>query len=541
MSFIRTQFLVRDESGKIIKGSASVCESVYKHTGGKSHSVQRQVERLGKVIWLSDDGKRGIFLSGTRGLVEYDSAGNLFTEVDSSDPRLSGRGLFVPPAVHTVFGDSYLLLRFMEDMGFPSILSDMFPSETDRQRFLCHSLHSILKEGARISCDLFVQKSVLSYLADSVPQASLRTDTAFFTAMGDDGVKLRFFKSYIKSMRLAHPGFGRGCYVDSTPLPNDVQDNPFNALCSHGVGHVAVQTRLVLILDEGTGLPVWYTLIPGNVLDVNTVRQVTADISDTLDIEVGSLVLDAGYVTRLLIEEYHIGAQKAMTARMPAKKGFPYRELYHDVKDKIGNGKYSFVRNSHKYFGHKKKVSLFGKQVWAYVYVDKLNAVLNSTKWMTAHPQEYERMTMAEKTWTEVSFGYFGLISNLDKTPAGLLDDYFGRTDIETVIKTGKEYVNLLPLCKWNVTTIAGKILLDIIDLIIYLQLRKKMAGTDIAITEMLGNAQSLMCHRTKSGDISIETPNKQLKDIAKKLDTKIPAFLKIEQLRQTALGCKKV
>ena len=31
-----------------------------------------------------------------------------------------------------------------------------------------------------------VQKSVLAYLADGLPVASLRTDTAFVTAMGDD-------------------------------------------------------------------------------------------------------------------------------------------------------------------------------------------------------------------------------------------------------------------------------------------------------------------------------------------------------------------
>lgn len=168
------------------------------------------MERLGKVIWLSEDGKRGIFLSVTRGLVEYDSIGNQFSEVSSDAPWLSGRGLFVPPAVHTVFDDSYLLLCFMGSIGFPAILAEMFPSEAGRQRFLCHSLHSILKEGARISCDLFVQKNVLSYLADYVPHASLRTDTAFFTAMGDDNVKLRFFKSFIKLMRQRHPGFGRG-------------------------------------------------------------------------------------------------------------------------------------------------------------------------------------------------------------------------------------------------------------------------------------------------------------------------------------------
>ena len=67
MSYIRAQFIERDETGRIIKGSAAICEAVYtRKPGKKSHSVQKQVERLGKVIWLSDDGKSGIFLSKTR-------------------------------------------------------------------------------------------------------------------------------------------------------------------------------------------------------------------------------------------------------------------------------------------------------------------------------------------------------------------------------------------------------------------------------------------------------------------------------------------
>ena len=135
------------------------------------------------------------------------------------------------------------------------------------------------------------------------------------------------------------------------------------------------------------------------------------------------------------------------------------------------------VRNGHKYFGYRKRISLFDMETWAYVYVDKYNTVVNSTKWISELPEEYESMKMREKTWMEVSFGYFVLLSNEDMTPAGLLEDYFGRTDIESVIKTGKEYVNLLPLCKWNETTISEKMLLDIIDLNIYLMLRKKMSG----------------------------------------------------------------
>ncbi|MBR1871791.1 MAG: hypothetical protein IJ795_01100 [Bacteroidales bacterium] len=36
----------------------------------------------------------------------------------------------------------------------------------------------------------------------------------------------------------------------------------------------SVQTRLVLVLDEETELPVWYDIIPGNVLDISTIMTV---------------------------------------------------------------------------------------------------------------------------------------------------------------------------------------------------------------------------------------------------------------------------
>lgn len=67
MAFIITQKLVRNESGTIISGSASIVDTQYGNydTYHAKHSVR---EKLGKVIWLSDDKKKGIFLSPTRGL-----------------------------------------------------------------------------------------------------------------------------------------------------------------------------------------------------------------------------------------------------------------------------------------------------------------------------------------------------------------------------------------------------------------------------------------------------------------------------------------
>ena len=68
MAFIKAQKIVRDESGKVISGSAAVVDAVYVKTGARSHSRQEIREKLGRVLYLSEDRKVGVFLSPTRGL-----------------------------------------------------------------------------------------------------------------------------------------------------------------------------------------------------------------------------------------------------------------------------------------------------------------------------------------------------------------------------------------------------------------------------------------------------------------------------------------
>lgn len=143
-----------------------------------------------------------------------------------------------------------------------------------------------MRNGSRITCDNFIAKSFASYVLDDIPISTLRTDTTFFSMMGNDHVKMAFFITLIEAMRKANPDFGRWCYVDSTPLPNDIDDNPFDALCCHGVSSSMVQMRLILVLDEETGLPVWYGIIPGYVLDLSTIMNVLNDIGDNLNIHV---------------------------------------------------------------------------------------------------------------------------------------------------------------------------------------------------------------------------------------------------------------
>ena len=128
--------------------------------------------------------------------------------------------------------------------------------------FRSESLETDVADGAHDS--LYIP------VLEDVPVGSLHSDTRFFSTLGDDRTKMTFFRTFVSFMQKKDADFGHGCYVDSTPLPNDIDDNPFNALCCHGVGSSEVMTRLILVLDEKSGLPVWYDIIPGNVLDINT-------------------------------------------------------------------------------------------------------------------------------------------------------------------------------------------------------------------------------------------------------------------------------
>lgn len=38
----------------------------------------------------------------------------------------------------------------------------------------------------------------------------------------------------------------------------------------------------------------------------------------------------------IMFEAFHIGTEKTIIGRMPAKKGYPYKTLYWEVKDLIG-------------------------------------------------------------------------------------------------------------------------------------------------------------------------------------------------------------
>lgn len=539
MPFIKLQNIVRDEdTGRILSGSASIIDVSYVKTGKSAHSKQKVREKLGQILFIAEDRRSGVFISPTRGIVEYDADTDAFKDVLPEDERIAEYGGYDEPPIHVTMGSVDLAVRMMKKFGMIDILRKVFPKDRDFQRCFGHVLYTVLKNRERIRCDDFLSQTFAAHLLDEVSMESFRTDTLYFTGMGDDKVKVRFFKAFVEHMRRTHPDFGKACYVDSTPLPNDIDDNPFRAFSSHESAGCD-QSRMILVLDEGSGLPVWYSIIPGNVVDVNTLYSVMEDVKRTLDIEIESFVLDSGYTSKELIGMFHIGSEKKMISKMPAREGYPFDELYFSNKNLFGNAKYTFVRENHTYFGIRRRIELFEQPVYAYVFMDHENALGAFRTFYTTHRKQYDSMTDKDKTLEKNKGGYFVLLSNYELRPEELLDMYFARTRIESVFRSSKEYLALLPLGKWTCITVNGKLLNDIISLIIYLNMRAPFLKSGISLTSVISRCRSLICNINTNGILSADQPNKNVREYFKIAGVGLQRQMDIHDYKKEFLGSK--
>ena len=403
MPFIRFRKVKYTKDGKIASGSASIIDTTYITVNGKKRGKQKTREKLGKVIEVFSK-KSGIFLSPTRGLVRYDSETDSFSKSLNKDECIQNitnkkieKKLFPSKNVHTIFGDAYLFLEMLKKIGLLDLIKICFSRRNELERILAHQLYSLLRNESKISCEDFVNRSFFSYCINNISSGSLRSDSRFFYLMSDDKLKIKFFSNFIKLMKKEYPNFGTGCYIDSTPLPNDIS-SPFNALCSHGLGEASIQMRLILIIDDISLYPIWYTIIPGNIQDFNTLRQLIDDVNASLDVKIKNFVLDAGYATKELIQSFQAQKEgeeipeRRYLTRMPGKKGYPYKELYTKSKKDFSSGTYDFLREDGAYFGKKVDVKIFETDLKAYIYVDQRNALYGYINFLKNNYGDVEKM-----------------------------------------------------------------------------------------------------------------------------------------------------
>ena len=156
----------------------------------------------------------------------------------------------------------------------------------------------ILTSYANCHAEEWWELSYARYLYPKAQMASQRISEAL-ADIGSEDAKRSFFRDYIKFLErfdsdTASGGIEDGILIDSSGLPNAVRF-PLTAVSNHN-GVISQEVRLIYVVQQRTGMPLFFRYVAGNVIDVSTMTRTVAELKAN-GVNTKFAILDAGYYT----------------------------------------------------------------------------------------------------------------------------------------------------------------------------------------------------------------------------------------------------
>ncbi len=470
MSFIKVQKLVRNEDGSVRSGSAVIMDVVYVKDG-KYHSKQVQREKLGKIVSLDESKRRGVFLSPTRGLVGYDVVKDCFYDPEDgpapdekkAEKAAAEKGSAskkAPEGVHKVFGDAYLTLEALRSAGVLSRARAMLGDDLLYEGTIVRVMHRIVADGSRIPLGPLVDRSFVS----EVFSKESMSDGKYYYKMGSGAVR-DALRGEIESGRVPF-------YTDATGY-----EGPDIMIEFDGVGGRPAGCEPVV--DPGR----WALDHEGD----------------------GVAILGERYVTESLFKAYGPDSGMTFIAAMPAKKGFPYRDLCQKALKHADDKECIFERDGRELFAMRKKIEVFGRKAYAYVVADMGAFGVPSPAFQV-------------------------LVSNKGGSPELVADAYASGVRLEASCRS------LVPKGV-PVQEACGAATLEFMAAYMREAVSDRLLEKGVELSEALGAAQSVMC---SAGDrIAVEKASPAAARMFKSIGIKIPAEMSAAEYRESLMDPK--
>lgn len=531
---------------------ASVVESV---RDGKLVK-KRKIRYLGRVVsrlaengdLISDDmrdnGKKiefkvGIFKNKQNGIFLYNLAnegtGKEINDVPSTYtiPGLVRKNAApMRPTKIITFGNIYLLHRFLTGTGFNNVIDGLKYRKSD-------SLYSLLYYY--ILSDMANQYAYdwwrLTYAKVLFPQAQLASQriSELLKDVGTEDAKQGFFRRYFSFIagpktesdndgtgekKLKHT-IKNGILIDSTGLPNTAH-LPATAINNHN-GVISNEVRLVYVVQQHTGIPLFYRYVPGNVIDASTIKHTILELQ-SYGVSTNWAILDAGYYNGknadILLDANisFISRLKSDSAILKSAVEQYLPTLNSEENLVVINGKGYYVQMVECLIGEKKD-----RQAYGYLCRD-----------ITASNQETDRLLLKatdqgitnDITFEKISkSGLFMLVSTRKLTKEEVLKIYHTRDQIEKVFEICKQYSRILPLNVEEEETFRGHLMLTFIATVIIKMMSDKLQPTKYSVNyayKLLSHLQAILF----DDHLLVGEPDKKMKEIYKVFNITIPTWI---------------
>jgi hypothetical protein len=262
---------------------ASFCRGNWVDGKSKSETVW-----LGKVIDKEDN----IFKSRERGIYRF-TPPDIFAHIAADEAeyyQIAAPGSYSTEVKNTtsvVFGSIYLVFEVIKKCGLLEIFKKAFGFLGDTAIALI--LYKLTDCGASMHVKAWWERSYAKYIFPDVNLTS-QNISKILVSMGKEECWRTFFEDYSRFVKERSPLLC--ALIDSTGLPNDI-DIALTQTSNHGE-EINRCIRLIVVLDQKSGYPLYFKYIPGNIVDKITLVNIFNEM-DAYDIDIVTTILDAGY------------------------------------------------------------------------------------------------------------------------------------------------------------------------------------------------------------------------------------------------------
>ena len=447
------------------------------HKVGKSGQVY-----LGRVI----DKERGIFKNRERGLFTYDLKTNTFGSVPAEyeAPSLQRKTKYPRRTSLVVsFGDIFLLDEYIRESGLRKAVDAIGYRNPDTLKALL--AFYILTSYANCHAEDWWELTYARYLYPKAQMASQRISEAL-ADIGSEDAKRSFFREYIKFLErfdsdTASEGIEDGILIDSSGLPNAVRF-PLTAVNNHN-GVISQEVRLIYVVQQRTGMPLFFRYVAGNVIDVSTITRTVAELKAN-GVNTKFAILDAGYYTEANADAL-IDAGVSFMARMKSN----FKVYQRAVKNHLSaleskenailyNNRLVYIKCIPCRIGKKEDKS-------AYAYLCKDMTMRHEQEKKLIERAEDESLSGADIFDDLQKQGVFVLIATRKVSKEKLLPLYYMRDQVEKIFELCKQDGKILPVNVENENTFRGHLMMTFIAAAVLKLMSSKLSKTSLTTQSM--------------------------------------------------------
>jgi transposase len=302
--------------------------------------------------------------------------------------------------------------------------------------------------------------------------------------IGSEDAKRGFFKEYFRFLERCGAsgvasgsnGMDDGILIDSSGLPNAIRF-PLTAVNTHN-GVVSEETRLIYVVQQRTGLPLFFRYVAGNVIDVSTLTRTISELKAN-GINTKFAILDAGYYTGKNADAL-LDAKISFISRLKSNLCV-YKQA---IKEHLATleAKENRVRYNNRLVYIKCIPCMIGAKEDrpAYAYLCKDLAMKHELERHLVERAEDESISCDEIYDKMQTHGVFMLISTRRIAKENILPLYYTRDQVEKVFELCKQGAKILPVNVETEATFRGHLMMTFMASVILKMMSVKLKGTSL-------------------------------------------------------------